>query len=307
MKNRKVRYVIPAETVDMDGMPTKQALPTNKVGQVGPFLLLHHGRFSDSADAPAVHQGIGPHPHRGFSSASFIIEGELQHRDSWGNNHIAGAGEVQWLHAGAGIIHSERPSQALADRNGQLEMVQIWINSPASRKMSPPTFQTTSEDESPIFWSEDKLIENKLIAGNYNGMAGKIATQSKTLVIWSKTSAGGTQSLRVSVEFETMLYVIKGELRISGYGRVEPESLVVFDNGSEEIEVTANTDAQFLLLSGAAIPEKVVQQGPFVMNTETEILQAMRDFQMGKMGVLIEENEYSARRYSDHFPEIEPY
>ena len=107
--NRNVRFLIPAYDIDMGGIPLKQALPTNKVEQVDPFLLLHHAEYTYTSDAPALHQGIGPHPHRGFSPVTFVVEGEVHHRDSWSNNQVARKGEVQWMHAGAGIIHSERP------------------------------------------------------------------------------------------------------------------------------------------------------------------------------------------------------
>ena len=124
---RQVDHLIPAENVNMGGIIIKQALPTAKVPQVDPFLLLHHGRFGTRNDAPAKHQGIGPHPHRGFSPVTFVIEGEVHHRDSRGNNQIARKGEVQWMNAGAGIIHSERPSQDLVDSGGHQEIIQLWI------------------------------------------------------------------------------------------------------------------------------------------------------------------------------------
>ena len=132
--NKKATYLLPADEVDMGGIPVKQPLPTNKVDQVDPFLLLDHLRIKYYNDRTAKIQGIGPHPHRGFFPVTFIIEGELHHRDSRGNNQIAKEGEVQWMHAGAGIIHSERPSEALAARNGTQEIIQLWINSPADKK-----------------------------------------------------------------------------------------------------------------------------------------------------------------------------
>jgi redox-sensitive bicupin YhaK (pirin superfamily) len=218
-----------------------------------------------------------------------VIDGEVHHRDSRGNNQIAKEGEVQWMHAGAGIIHSERPSQDLADRNGNQEVVQLWINSPAAKKMQEPRYQYVAESDIPHFFSEDKLIINKLIAGSYNGLQGKITTESELLVIWGKANSGGSQTFHLSKLFNTMLYLIVGELKITAYGKVEKESLVVFDNNATNIEISTDSDAQFLLLSGAAINEKVVHHGPYVMNSETEILEAMRDYQMGKMGILIEE------------------
>lgn len=287
--SRKVRFLIPAYDIDMGGIPLKQALPTNKVENVDPFLLLHHAEFTYTRDALALHQGIGPHPHRGFSPVTFVVEGEVHHRDSWGNNQVAKKGEVQWMHAGRGTIHSERPSQKLADENGKQEIVQLWINTPAAKKMQQPVYQYLPEKSIPVFNSVDKLISNKLVAGKYNGLTGKIKTESELLIIWSNAKNSGSQTYEVPELLNTMLYVIRGNIRISGYGMVEEKSLVVFENSGNEVEISATTDAQYLLLAGVPIIEKVVQQGPFVMNTTTQILEAMRDYRMGKMGILIEE------------------
>ena len=286
---KKVKYLIPVYDIDMGGIPVKQALPTNRVEQVDPFLLLHHAKFTYTIDAPALHQGIGPHPHRGFSPVTFVIEGEVHHRDSRGNNQIAKKGEVQWMHAGAGIIHSERPSQKLAEENGEQEIIQLWINTPAARKMQEPVYQYLAESKIPVFTSEDNLVKNKLVAGKYNDLRGKIKTDSELLVVWGLAKKDGKQTYQLPELFNVMLYIIRGNMQINGYGKVEEESLVVFDTGGDAVEISAVTDSQFLLLAGLPMNENVVQQGPFVMNTTTQILEAMRDYRMGKMGILIEE------------------
>jgi redox-sensitive bicupin YhaK (pirin superfamily) len=273
----------------MGGILIKQTLPTANIPMVDPFLLLHHGKFTFTEDAPAIQQGLGPHPHRGFTPVTFVIEGEVHHRDSWGNNQIAKKGEVQWMHAGAGIIHSERPSQTLSEENGMQEVIQLWINTPAAKKMQPPKYQFFAESDIPAILSTDQGIRNKVVAGSYEGINGKIETESELMIIWSETIHGGTHSYNVDLHLNSMLYVVRGEMKIGGYGMVETESLVVFDDHSGEIEVSAEPDTQFLLLCGAPINEKVVHQGPFVMNSESEILEAMRDYQKGKMGLLIED------------------
>lgn len=287
--NKTVKYLIPAYDINMGGIMLKQALPTNNVRQVDPFLLLHHGEIKYKKNARALHQGIGPHPHRGFTPVTFIIDGEIHHRDSRGNNQIAKKGEVQWMHAGAGIVHSERPSHSLMDRNGVNEIIQLWVNSPASKKMQEPKYQYVPEEKIPLFSSEDQQISNKLIAGSYEGLEGQIETESELLMIWSTTSGKGSQSYHIPKGFNTMIYIIKGQLKITGFGMVEKENLVIFEEGTEHIEVSADSNSSFLVLSGAPLNEKVAQQGPFVMNSETELLEAMRDYQMGKMGILIEE------------------
>ena len=225
---KKVKYLIPVYDIDMGGIPVKQALPTNRVEQVDPFLLLHHAKFTYTSDASAVHQGIGPHPHRGFSPVTFVVEGEVHHRDSRGNNQVAKKGEVQWMHSGAGIIHSERPSQKLAEENGEQEIIQLWINTPAARKMQEPVYQYLAESKFPVFTSKDNRVKNKLVAGRYNGLQGNIKTESELLVVWGLAKKEGKQTYLMPELFNVMLYIIRGNMQIAGYGKVEEESLVVF-------------------------------------------------------------------------------
>ncbi|MBK7879967.1 MAG: pirin family protein [Saprospiraceae bacterium] len=289
MVHKKVKYLLPSVDVDMGGTLIKQALPNPHVVQVDPFLLLHHGKFSFTNLAPALHQGIGPHPHRGFSPVTFVVDGEVHHRDSRGNSQIARKGDVQWLNAGAGIIHSERPSQELTEHNGQQEIIQLWINTPASNKMKQPSYHYFPADKIPTFHSEDQLVTNKLIAGKHKDIHSMAPTAHDLLIIWSDALYDGNQIINTSEEFNTILYIVHGIVRIGGYGIVDAENLLVFDQSPGEIEIFSKTASQYILLSGAPLNEKVVQQGPFVMNSETEILMAMRDYQMGKMGMLIEE------------------
>ena len=217
-----------------------------------------------------------------------MIEGEIHHRDSRGNNQIAKEGEVQWMHAGAGIVHSERPSEALASRNGVQEIIQIWINSPEDKKMQEPIYRHLSLDIIPEVNSEDKKIKNKIIAGDFNGQKSMIPAQSELLILWGFAEKEGEQTLKIPKEFNAMLYLIKGAMKINGYGIVDAENLVVFENEGDVIAMSFSEDSQFLVLSGQAIDESVSQYGPYVMNTQTEILEAIRDYQMGKMGILIE-------------------
>ena len=287
---KAVKHLIPATDINMGGIIVKQALPTMKVKQVDPFLLLHHGTFTFRDDAPARHQGIGPHPHRGFTPVTFVIEGEVHHRDSRGHNQIAKAGEVQWMHAGAGIIHSERPSEALVKKNGTQEIIQLWINSPKASKMKPPQYQYNTESEITKWHSKDGSILNKLIAGKYADLQGKIKPESDLLVIWSSAQSEAADSYSLPEGYSTMLYLIKGKISIKGYGPIEGKQLVVFDKDSSgNLTIESKESSQYIILTGAPIKEKIVQQGPFVMNSETEILEAMRDYQMGKMGILIED------------------
>jgi len=288
-ETKSVKYLLPAVEVDMGGFLVKQPLPTKRIQQVDPFLLLHHANTKYNNKKLAKNQGIGPHPHRGFSPVTFVIEGEVWHRDSRGNNQIAKKGEVQWMHAGAGIVHSERPSQELVDKNGRQEIIQLWINSPSKKKRIPPEYYYLSSENMTTFTSNDGMVNNKLIAGNYENQKGKIIPQSELLIIWGEAQKNGIQKYLVPQGFNCLLYLIKGSLLLKGYGLIEKEHLAIFDKGGESIEISFDENSQFLLLAGKPIDEEVSQYGPYVMNTQTEIMEAMRDYQMGKMGILIEE------------------
>lgn len=286
---KSVKYLLPAHEINMGGTLVKQAIPTQRVDQIDPFLLLHHGVFSPNEDAPARHQGIGPHPHRGFSPVTFVIEGEVHHRDSRGNDQIAKTGEVQWMFAGMGIVHSERPTEASVKSGTVQEIVQLWINAPAAYKMNQPKYQYKGLTDIPIFESNDGLITNKLVAGKYLDMSASIETTSELLILWAKTSNTAQQTYHIPTGHNSMLYLVKGTLTIKGYGEVSKEHLIMFDVADGDIQVKSKGNAEFIVMSGAPINEPVAKQGPFVMNDTTEIMVAMRDYQMGKMGVLIED------------------
>lgn len=288
MSKKHIKFHLPALEIDMGGFPVLQALPTQKVEQIDPFLLLHHAKTKVNEHIKAKHQGIDPHPHRGFCPVTFVIDGEVHHRDSRGNSQIAQAGDVQWMNAGKGIIHSERPSQDLVDRGGKQEIVQVWINSPASRKMLEPYYQYIARKEMRHFQSDDEKLTSQLIAGKYQNHYSKIRTESELLILWAHGQAGAREKFEIPQGFSSMVYVVKGDVRIDGQPIAE-ENLIVMSDSGNEINVSLSTHAEFIVLAGRAIGEKVAQYGPYVMNNQTELLEAMRDYQMGKMGILIEE------------------
>jgi len=289
MSQKSVKYLLPAEDINMGGIIVKQALPTQRVPYVDPFLLLHHGTFPTRSDAAAIHQGIGPHPHRGFSPVTFVINGEIHHRDSRGNSQIAKAGEVQWMHAGAGIVHSERPSDELVEIGENQEIIQLWINSPAKSKMNPPVYQHMGTHDLPRVPSIDKGLTTKIIAGEHGGIQSLTKTESDLLILWSRADDEGSTQFEVPQGYNSMFYVVSGSVMINGYGVVGAKNLVIFEHDGDCINLDYFKDADIILLSGMPINEKIVQHGPFVMNSQTEIMEAMRDYQMGKMGILIEE------------------
>lgn len=287
---KTVKYLLPAVEVDMGGFPVKQPLPTAQVQQIDPFLLLHHAEVKFSSDRPAKSQGVGAHPHRGFSPVTFVIQGEVHHRDSRGNSTVAKTGEVQWMNAGAGIVHSERPSDHIVEEGEKQEIIQLWVNTPAKYKMDSPEYFHFPETEIPVITSKDGKVSNKLIAGAYSGKKGKVTPKSDLLVMWGSAKEGAEETLSIPENFNSSLYLIKGTANVKGYGIVEAENLLFFNQEGDTIALSFSSDAQFLLLAGKPLNEKVTQYGPFVMNTQSEIMNAMRDYQMGKMGVLIEED-----------------
>lgn len=165
MKNRSVSRLLYAHVVDMGGIPVRQPLPSQQVDQVDPFLLLHHADLQAPRHIEPRHAGIGPHPHRGFSPVTFIFKGGVHHRDSRGNNSVIYEGGAQWMNAGRGIIHSERPPADIHERGGRQELIQLWINTPAAHKMDQPMYFPVASEEVPETLSPDKLITIRLFAG----------------------------------------------------------------------------------------------------------------------------------------------
>ncbi len=286
---KKVKQILYGTLVNMGGLPVRQPLPTQHVDQVDPFLLLHHARLVVKAGTDFKNAGVGPHPHRGFSPVTFVFEGSVHHRDSRGNSGVVGEGGVQWMDAGMGIIHSERPSEALAKRGGHQEIIQLWVNTPASHKMDQPYYLALKKEDMPQFTPTKGEGYIQLVSGEMNGAKGKVNTQLPLLSAMGKLQTGAEHMFEVPEGRNTLLYLLDGELSIFGHGLVEKHQLVVFENAGSEIEVKAKKDTRFLLLSGEPISEPLATHGPFVMNNQTQIMEAMRDYQMGKMGMLVEE------------------
>lgn len=281
MKTRTVSHLLYGEVVSMGGIPIRQPFPTQQVEQIDPFLLLHHHKTA----AGEPFEGVGPHPHRGFSPVSFIFEGSLRHQDSRGNDSVISAGGIQWMNAGMGIIHSERPVDVEAD----LELIQLWVNTPAAHKMDQPLYIPVKAEEAAIFNSEDRLVSARVFAGEVLGMTGKVKALSKVNAATVQAKKGGRISIPVADDHNAFIYLLDGGIRLEGYGQVEGKNAVVFKKDGEGIAFEATEDTRILFVTGKPLNEKVVSYGPFVMNTQTQIMEAMRDYQMGKMGMLVEE------------------
>lgn len=273
----------------MGGLPIRQPFPTENVAQIDPFLLLHHADVKVPKHIAPHKAGVGPHPHRGFSPVTFIFKGGVHHRDSRGNNSIVYAGGAQWMNSGMGAIHSERPPENIHEIGGRQEIIQLWINTPANNKMDQPSYFPLQAADTPKFVSEDKLVTVNVVAGEVLGKKGQIPSTSPINAATLELKRGGSITIPIPAFYNAFIYLLDGKLQIEGYGIAEALHAVVFAKDGEGITLKAIENTRVLLMSGEPLNEKVVAQGPFVMNSETQILEAMRDYQMGKMGVLIED------------------
>ncbi len=286
-KLKSTQKIVSSPFVNMGPIKLRQPLPTKGIENVDPFLLLHHygpyaiSEFNNPFD-------LGPHPHRGFEPITLLFKGAQLHRDSLGNEMIVKAGDVQWTTAGRGIIHAEAPTKEFVKKGGDLEGIQLWLNLPAKYKMIPPNYQHLEDNQIPKIYSVDKKIQVNIIAGHQNSERGLIKTQTEVNVFSANAKADGEITLDLPENHHSLIYLLEGELLVNGKELLQKggNQMIVFNQDGNQISFKAIKYSTLLILSGAPIKEKITQYGPYVMNTQTEILEAMRDYQQGKMGHL---------------------
>lgn len=270
-----------------DGFPVRSLFTYDRMGaqHLSPFLLLDHA--GPHTFQPGTRpRGVGAHPHRGFETVTLVYEGELEHRDSSGGGGRIGKGDVQWMTAGAGIVHEEFHSQAFTESGGLLEMVQLWVNLPARHKEASPAYQTLLEADIPRVPLEGENGEVRVVAGDYAGHQGPARTFT-AINMWDiRLVAGGEAAMSVPDGHTTLLVVLDGTVLVNGGTVVSDEAVAVLERRGEALHLEANNDARLLLLSGEPIDEPVVGHGPFVMTSAEEIHQAFSEFQDGRYGVL---------------------
>lgn len=281
-----IKEVITADWVEMNGHPLRQPLPNRKLENIGPLLLIHHHQTIIEPGSRIGEIGVGPHPHTGFAPVTFIFKGDVNHRDSRGNNSVVEAGGVQWMNAGKGIVHSERPSAELAKNGGEQEIIQIWINSPAKHKFDLPVYFALNKTEIPVINNHHVTI--KVVAGTYENITGFNQTQSNMVLLEIHNSGEAKQTINFNASWEHAIYNLDETININGQD-VFGSQLVVFEKNTQSVDIQFNKPTRLLVFDMEAINEPIATYGPFVMNNQTQIMQAMRDYQMGKMGVLIEE------------------
>jgi quercetin 2,3-dioxygenase len=280
---RKIKKIHKAIAAPIDDLVTYRALPTNEIDYIDPFLFLnHHG--------PQVYKPgnrglpFGPHPHRGFETLTFILEGDIMHQDTGGGKDVIEAGGVQWMTAGSGLIHAEISSDKFKKEGGPLEILQLWFNLPAKHKMAKPNYIGLQKDAIPVVSEDDGKVKVNVIAGNWGDTKGPIPSLSDIHMASIELQKGGSFTTTIASDRNIFFYVVRGSINVNGE-RATKLNLVEFENNGEELKVEALEDSYILL--GHALPfnEPVVAHGPFVMNTEEEIKEAFRDYQLGKMGM----------------------
>ena len=288
-KNRTIKSIIYANMIDMGGFPVRQAFPSHKAEHIDPFLLLHHANIKVSEHIPTNKAGVGPHPHRGFSPVTFIFKGGVHHQDSRGNNNIIYEGGIQWMNAGMGVIHSERPPHDIHEIGGVQEIIQLWVNTPAKHKMDLPEYLPASKEEIPFIESTDKLARVNIVSGELNGVKGVIPALSPVNTFTADIKQGGQFQFNIPSSHNAFVYVLGGKITINGSEEVLGNYISILNNDGEGFLIEALEDATLLIGTGEPLNEPIASHGPFVMNNQTEIMEAFRDYQLGKMGVLIEE------------------
>lgn len=286
MKPKTIKHITTSDYVKMGDIDLRQPIPTKTIKNVDPFILLHHygpytiGKNSNPFD-------LEPHPHRGFEPITFLFQGEQLHRDSLGNNEIVKAGDVQWTTAGQGIIHAEGPTKEIVEKGGVLEGIQLWLNLPASKKMMNANYQIAKNENMPFVLSADGLIKTKIVAGKINNTLGNIKTQTEVNVFMIEAKENGKYTFNIPENHNTILYLISGNITVLNETlKQDKNQFIQFNTGGNIIQIKALQNSQLLLLSAEPIHEKVVTYGPFVMNTQSELIDAMNDYQNGKMGTL---------------------
>lgn len=271
-----------------DGFRVHNFFPSQpKIGLTGmsPFFLLDYGAKWQVPPSETP-RGVGVHPHRGFETVTIAYNGKVAHHDSAGNSGVIGEGDVQWMTAGAGVLHKEYHEEEFSKKGGILQMVQLWVNLPAKYKMTPAKYQAIENKDMTKVMLDDRKSCVELIAGEYEGKKGPAFTFSPVNLFNAKLIKGAKASFTFNKDYNTGVLVIEGEVKINNSKTAPENHFVLFGHDAEDIIIEAVEESVVLVLSGEPIDEPIASYGPFVMNTEAEIKQAFGDFNAGKFGYL---------------------
>ena len=271
-----------------DGFPVHTVFGYQDLGQkLTPFLLLDHAGPADFS-ATDQERGVGWHPHRGFETVSVAYQGAVDHQDSTGSRGSIGPGDVQWMTAGAGVLHKELHGHDFAARGGTFEMLQLWVNLPAEAKMTAPGYQTLLASDIPVVALPDGWGSVRVIAGQFADARGPARTFTDINLLDVRLRAGGRVSLNLHAGFSAAVYVVNGKVVINGTEPAQLHELVVFSREGDHTEIVAVEDSTLFVMNGEPIDEPIIGYGPFVMNTQQQIQQAFADFHAGRMGKIPE-------------------
>ena len=268
---------------DIADLVTRRPLPNARLPQLDPFLFLnHHGPQT----YPPNNHGLpfGPHPHRGFETVTFILEGELSHLDSGGHESIIGTGGVQWMTAGRGLVHAELSPERFKQSGGPLEILQLWVNLPARLKMTTPAYRGLQGDEIPTVEADDARVRIEAVSGTWLDVEGAFASLTGVAMAVVRLAAGGRIDLPIPAGRAVFCYIVRGEAKVGG--AIVPAFHLVELSDGDGVVLAADDEAVLLLGHAEPIGEPVFAHGPFVMNTQEEIVQAIRDYQAGLFGGL---------------------
>lgn len=281
-KSRTVARLHPAQRDDIGDLITRRPLPGPDLPQVDPFLFLnHHGPQT----YPSNNRGLpfGPHPHRGFETVTFILDGELSHADSGGGESIIGPGGVQWMTAGSGLIHAELSPASFKRDGGPMEILQLWVNLPSRLKMTAPNYVGLQAADIPKAELDDGRVTVEAVSGRWAGTEAPIQSLIDVQMAVVRIKAGGTFEAPVAPGRNVFLYVVSGGAAVGGTP-VPAWNLAALNDDGDAVVMEASSDAVVLLGHAEPIGEPVFTHGPFVMNTREEIVQAVQDYQAGRFG-----------------------
>jgi redox-sensitive bicupin YhaK (pirin superfamily) len=282
MTTRSITQLVhAAPQLEGEGMIVTRPFPTARLDHLDPFLLLD--RMGPVTHGPGEAKGAPDHPHRGFETVTYILDGTIEHQDSQGNRGRIGAGDVQWMTAGAGVIHSEMPVEEIRRNGGRLHGFQLWVNLPRRDKMMKPRYQELRAAEIPIATTADGKVTVTVIAGESLGTRSTIDTRTPIMVLHVRLGAGARFTQVIPETYNAFAFVIGGELTF-GDRLARENDAAIFDRDGDVVAMATESGAELLLIGGVPLNEPVVRYGPFVMNTPGEIRQAMIDYQSGRFG-----------------------
>lgn len=290
MKTRSIEVVVPPPAPHYvgDGFRVHNFIPSGyhlDMQRMTPFIMMdYNAKFVfPPSEQP---KGVGVHPHRGFETVTLAYKGKVAHHDSAGNSGIIGEGEVQWMTAASGILHKEYHEEEFSKTGGEFQMVQLWVNLPAKDKMSKPKYQGLTRESISKYTLQDNAGVVEVVAGQYKEVKGAASTFSPVHLQNAKLNKGGKADFNFPAHYTTALLVIEGTIKVNETETVETDHFVLFENDGEAFTLEALENAVVLVLSGEPLNEPIAAQGPFVMNTRQEIVQAIDDYNQGKFGYL---------------------